>query len=334
MPWGLGWANKVTSLVLDKETGRKRVREMLELFEDADVICLQEVWDTVLHRWSDVVREEAEAFGFQVSAAPIPCGYPVNSGLAILSKYAVSDASSHVFGASSGLQWFVPKGFQHVMLLTEAYEVFHVLNTHIHATAVDTALCNSPHKSIRIQQRQIMQISKYMRENILPPHLTPSPVKGSIDDHVPLVILSGDFNVDAINAVPDTSTVTFAWLESHFRLRFKMRHMSEEAEEHLVTYPFFSLPVSQLVDRSVYEKQFALDHIFSTYPFHDTPTTLRLYDTTADCNFSDHAAVQVDIYKTRDVHTTTTTALATHTIQHVIESLNEPTFLKRTIGRM
>jgi endonuclease/exonuclease/phosphatase family metal-dependent hydrolase len=280
---------------------------MLRLFQDqsAHLVCLQEIWDTVLFRWSDVLREEAARYGFTVHSDPIPCGgYVTNSGLAILSKLPLLDASNQAFTGSTGLQWFVPKGFQHMTFASHAAAI-HVVNTHIHASAIDTALCNSPHKSIRIQQRQIMQISEHIRTHIVPA----AQPQSAAAEHIPCLILAGDFNVDARAAGPDLvtqSTVPFAWLASHLRLRFRIHHMGFDeagrngggvpyAVPYAVTYPFRSLPVSTLVDPDMYNYQCSLDHIFSTRPFVHQPRVLRCYDDQDQCHVSDHSPVLCSI---------------------------------------
>lgn len=305
-PTGLGWVSRCFSFVLDAGLGRKRIRAMLKAMaaEGVQVVCLQEVWDTIFFRWSRVLEEEAESLGYYVVAAPIPFGSFINSGLAILTKFLIADTSSHTFAASAGIQWLAPKGFQHVALLDGSslagypcYETFHVINTHIHASSVDTALCNSPAKSIRTQHQQIMQISDHVRRNIL------GTTAADQREFTPLVILAGDFNVDGGRANRDggsgtsetdkdldAGTLPFSWLESHFRLRLGMHHPLRFP----TSYPFRSHPVSNLVDQRVYSRKSSLDHIFSTRPFgQQPPRTMTLYDSEMRCYDSDHAPVLV-----------------------------------------
>lgn len=295
-PTGLGWVSRCFSFAINAELGRKRIRAMLTAMaaEGVQVVCLQEVWDTIFFSWSKVLTEEAESLGYYVEAAPIPFGSLINSGLAVLTKLLIADASTHTFSASTGIQRLAPKGFQHVSLLDgpPRYETIHIINTHIHASAVDTALCNSPAKSIRIQHQQIMQVSDHIRKHIL--GTTESPHQR---EYTPLVILAGDFNVDAIARSEDehrdinAGTLPFSWLESHFRLRFGMRHPLQFP----ISYPFRSHPVSNLVDPKVYAHKSSLDHIFSTRPFQQPPRTMRLYDMDMHCHDSDHAPVLIRI---------------------------------------
>jgi endonuclease/exonuclease/phosphatase family metal-dependent hydrolase len=299
MPWGLGWASKITPLVMDEAVGRRRMRAMLEtMFVDdgdapADVVCLQEIWDTVLFSWSRVLREEIERMhlDLKVYADPIPWTAPINSGLAIVTRFVVADRDHQAFVASSGLQWFVPKGFQYMSILSPSMEVFHVINTHVHASAMDTAICNNANKCVRIQQQQIMQISDFLRTNIQSRHRI-----FNTAEYTPLIVIAGDFNVDARNAGPDIatdSTVPFLWLESHFRLRFGLRHMGHHADtrDFPVTYPYFSIPVSMIIDPEIYNHHCCLDHVFSNYPYTTRPKTMRIYDDQSKSHASDHSPV-------------------------------------------
>lgn len=278
-------------IFMDQETGTRRIQIMLATLAEsgAEVVCLQEIWDTVAFRWSDVLRQEAARYGYTVHPDPIPCGYATNSGLAVLSKLRFLEADSHIFAASSGLQWFIPKGFQHITLLDAERHAVHVINTHIHASAIDTAICNSPHKSIRIQQRQIMQISEHIRKYLI----SNTPKEGSA--YIPCLIMAGDFNVDARKAGPGLgmdSTVPFAWLASHMTLRFALHHMhTQSKDDFVVTYPYRSIPVSAIVDQEVYNYQSCLDHIFASRHFVDTPKLLHCYDIHAQCHVSDHCPV-------------------------------------------
>ncbi|MFT5319344.1 MAG: exonuclease III, partial [Chlamydiales bacterium] len=167
------------------ERAHEIARRLLML--DADLICLQEVFD---HPSTEALSEELKSkYPFIIhSVAPRWLG--LNSGLFIASKYEMIDPTFWHFDTLSGGDLYANKGVLSVSLLVTGRKVIQVFNTHLQAQ-------NGRWKERLVALEQIKSIvSKRMFEN----------------SHTIGSLVCGDFNVAPLTDEGDPDiTWTHPW---------------------------------------------------------------------------------------------------------------------------
>ena len=134
-----------------------------------DILLLQEVFDAF---WSDhgaTFIRLAKDHGFPHSARPRRGWlYPVGSGLLIVSKHRIKRSAYHVYNATCGFQRIVPRGVLYAEVDVSSIaksaraRTIHLFTTHLHCGALDSAVCNRPATTKRVQREQLVELREFM----------------------------------------------------------------------------------------------------------------------------------------------------------------------------
>jgi len=259
-----------------------------------DVLFLQEVWDTPLRKWSRVLELGLAAKGYKVIVKDSRTFWqPTNSGLMIASRFPVAldifgapKITSQKFTHSAGFQKVVPRGILCLTVLHPHIGPLALVNTHIHATTEDSRWCNSASTSRRTQERQILQVLKFVAD--LP--------------GTPAVVVAGDFNVDRLSS---SSSCSFSFDRLNCMLGTPPVNLYTSRAATTHTYPHPKNGNSPLVDPTFRNRECYLDHIFANFGNMDTQEVWiprAHHHSSPPVWISDHAAVLADIH----IHNTPT----------------------------
>ena len=146
----------------------QRLKKMLDLFKPYDIVCIQEVWESL---WGKHTAFYNACYneGWHVAATKVT-GL-TNTGYVVLSKDLIGEKDWIVFKNSSTWQRLMSNGVLYAKVYTP--EPIHVFNTHLHC---DTQPCLN---SGKVRMKQLRELMDFMRDLIDP------------DDKW---ILCGDFN--------------------------------------------------------------------------------------------------------------------------------------------
>ena len=149
----------------------QRLKKMLDLFKPYDIVCIQEVWESL---WGKHTAFYNACYneGWHVAATKVT-GL-TNTGNVVLSKDLIGEKDWIVFKNSSTWQRLMSNGVLYAKVYTP--EPIHVFNTHLHC---DTQPCLN---SGKVRMKQLRELMDFMRDLIDP------------DDKW---ILCGDFNIRA-----------------------------------------------------------------------------------------------------------------------------------------
>ena len=111
---------------------------------NADIICLQEVFDKVIRKTIINFFKNKYKIHYTVNNNML-----LNDGLLILSKYPIIHSENHIFNNSCGEDSFVCKGYQYV-LIDYNDNIISIINTHMNA---DPIISKSNPKIIREKQK-------------------------------------------------------------------------------------------------------------------------------------------------------------------------------------
>ena len=157
------------------------------VFPNFDVCCFQECFSFLTSR-QDRVLHISEGYGFKSSAvAPRRCGWTlrIDGGLAMTSRFVVSDTQFAPFDRGTASDWFPAKGVLYTRLKLSQTRSLHLFSTHTQAS-YDTfpSVREDPYAQIRL--RQIYRIRAFIDHCL---------EAAQQDDPI---VVCGDFNVDAI----------------------------------------------------------------------------------------------------------------------------------------
>jgi endonuclease/exonuclease/phosphatase family metal-dependent hydrolase len=103
-------------------------REIIRV--DADIVCLQEVFDP---RAARLLKERLSAIYPNLAYNVNPKVFYFNSGLMTLSKYSIHKAKFHEFEAKTGIDTVSGKGFLYVKISLENGQQIVIYNTHMNS---------------------------------------------------------------------------------------------------------------------------------------------------------------------------------------------------------
>lgn len=170
-----------------------RLTYLLHALHPFDILCLQELFWTTGPRKARFLDNLASHHGFHYQAsAPVP-GLPgllrfppkiIDAGLVIASKFPIVKTEYHTFSQaiSRSIDYIVAKGalYARVSLFADAPERYaHVFTMHLQA---NNGLQDVPFDKVR--RTQLVEIARFVS-------------RMTEDDPMGVVILAGDFNVDA-----------------------------------------------------------------------------------------------------------------------------------------
>lgn len=149
----------------------KRIEEIIDLLikNDADVICLQEVFDIKIKN-----RIAQELLKYDFHYKPSNSMFYLSSGLMILSKYNIISKGFEAYNNYSGEDSFSEKGILFITIEINN-TVYTIINTHLNANAIFSLY----RRCIKTREKQMDQLLKF--------------VKNSNRDNI---LLCGDFNID------------------------------------------------------------------------------------------------------------------------------------------
>ena len=131
----------------------ERMAKMLKLFESYDIICIQEIWDSLWGKhaafYNNCIKQ-----GWFLSLSKVT-GL-TNTGNIILSKYLVESQECIVFKNSSTWQRLMSNGVVYSRILTPS--IIHVFNTHFHC---DTQPCLN---SGKVRHKQLLELVEFMKD--------------------------------------------------------------------------------------------------------------------------------------------------------------------------
>lgn len=179
-----------------------RLLDLLDILRGYDLTCFQELFWTAGPRKAAFLSRIAERYGLIYTASsPVPgisglLRFPpkvIDAGLVIASRYPIVAADYHTYGraVSTSIDYIVGKGvlYARVSLFAEQPQRFvHVFTTHMQA---NNGLHHAPFDKVRaLQLRELVDFVRRKTE----------------DDPNGVVMLTGDFNVDARSAFDDASS--------------------------------------------------------------------------------------------------------------------------------
>ncbi|KAJ2160730.1 hypothetical protein GGF46_002031 [Coemansia sp. RSA 552] len=153
-----------------------------------DVVCMQEMFEYASSRRSRLLAA-AEKLGFayyMVSPRQFLWSVAIDGGLAILSRYPITETEELVYQRGMGPDWIPKKGVIYAKIavkLEEGETAVHVFTTHTQASYGEVVITQPDVK------RRLAQLHEFhmFLEEVLPKHRQPGEA----------VVLTGDFNVDS-----------------------------------------------------------------------------------------------------------------------------------------
>ena len=149
----------------------QRLKKMLKLFKPYDIVCIQEVWESL---WGKHVDFYNACYNEGWHVATTKVTGLTNTGNIILSKDIAGESDWIVFKNSSTWQRLMSNGILYAKIYTP--EPIHVFNTHLHC---DTHPCLN---SGNIRMKQVRELNEFMKDIVKPEEKW---------------ILCGDFNIRA-----------------------------------------------------------------------------------------------------------------------------------------
>ena len=149
----------------------KRIEQIIDLLikNDADVICLQEVFDIKIRN-----RIAQELLKYDFHYKPSNSMFCLSSGLMILSKYRIISKGFEAYNNYSGEDSFSEKGILFITIEINN-TVYTIINTHLNANAIFSL----NRRCVRTRDKQMHQLIEFIKNN-------------NRDN----IILCGDFNID------------------------------------------------------------------------------------------------------------------------------------------
>lgn len=151
----------------------KRIEEIIDLLikNNADVICLQEVFDIKIR---NRIYQELLIYDFHYK--PSNSFFYLSSGLMILSKHKIISKGFEAYNNYSGEDSLSEKGILYITIEINN-TVYTIVNTHLNANAIFslTRIC------VRTREKQIHQLLEFIKNR---------------DTNRDNIILCGDFNID------------------------------------------------------------------------------------------------------------------------------------------
>jgi exonuclease III len=151
----------------------KRIEEIIDLLikNDADVICLQEVFDIKIKN-----RIAQELLKYDFHYKPSNSMFCLSSGLMILSKYRIISKGFEAYNNYSGEDSLTEKGILYITIKINN-TVYTILNTHLNANAIFSLY----RRCVRTREKQMHQLLEFIKNR---------------DANRDNIILCGDFNID------------------------------------------------------------------------------------------------------------------------------------------
>lgn len=251
----------------------RRLQLAAEFCDDrnADVVVLQEVWDSA---WSSKNVRNAftafAAFAHVSHFSPLRWHF-TNTGTMVLSKYPIIEHHQVIFRATAGFQSLVSNGAHHAKLVVPDVGELHIIVTHIHAGPNDSAWRNNATVCRQVQMSQLCELKEFIHQVV--------PSNGRC-------VLVGDFNSDAIGqASSSRDLLPFSEVVAMFG------ESALQSIDFPSTYPF---PTSggKLVNAKFAGESTCVDHIFTPLDVRSVAVHEPRQENTW---FSDHAIVEVEI---------------------------------------
>ena len=220
---------------------KSRINLLFETYaNNYEILLLNEVWDFMLsckcNSRLDYLLEKAREYNFVFNYhVPRTTWQLCNNGLVILSKHKILETKNLIFNNTAGLQTIVNNGAI-LAKINLNNNIINVIVTHLHAGPFDSRFMNSYDTYLRVVRNQVVELYKFIKENI------------KQDEKY---IIAGDFNID------DKDKESLAHLE---------KHLGESLMRSLGfpnTYPTPINGDSPLVDPKFINKPSCIDHCFS-----------------------------------------------------------------------
>lgn len=159
--------------------------ERLALFcdhlNDYDIICIQELFETLNQRKHDLIRHATQKGFFFFIESPMPevfDSFVVDAGILIFSRFPIKNWTFRPFPHGVYADGLSQKGFLYAQIEVKT-NIIHLITTHLQADDTHYNICNE----IRLDQLKIIN-------HFISNHLKKHYYKGD------KIILAGDFNVD------------------------------------------------------------------------------------------------------------------------------------------
>ena len=166
----------------------KRLVDFIDILFKYDVVCLQEMFDTLNYR-KIKMKIEAYRVGFEHSAESdqmsIFSKYAIDGGLLTLSRYPIIKKKFRSFSKGCEIDKAVDKGVLYTKIKAHSSRSIHIFNTHLQAS-YDKHYSEKTKNSFLVRFSQLIDMRNYIIE-----WLKESPPSGE-----DVILICGDLNID------------------------------------------------------------------------------------------------------------------------------------------